>query len=151
LRKKKVVRVRELRREEGLIKTVLPDVKLSVIEVESPQYTLEDIKLWTREWCTTMAFGCDLPLPIPVQADPLPEGARLSFMVVQQNSLSSVGELIFKIKPQNSSQVTVEIWRRVWIKDAQNEIPGEKIIIKNFSNAFKKFFSPKESSLQSKF
>eukprot|EP01025_Chloroclados_australasicus_P053534 TRINITY_DN630_c0_g1_i2.p1 TRINITY_DN630_c0_g1~~TRINITY_DN630_c0_g1_i2.p1 ORF type:complete len:314 (-),score=30.93 TRINITY_DN630_c0_g1_i2:381-1322(-) len=154
--KKRVSRVRELQRQEGLIKQVIPDMMISGVEVSSSEHTIEDIKTWLRQWCSTLAFGCDLPLSLPVQADPIPEGARLSFLVVDQNTLSSVAELQFKVRPQTSETdddvvATVEIWRRVWNERAKQGTPGEKTILKNFDKAFNKYVQPKENQKQKVF
>ncbi len=59
-----------------------------------------------REWAKTLVYGCELPLPLPLQVDDLPSGVRIAFVrIAPGGGLAPVGELVFDISETEECDV----------------------------------------------
>jgi hypothetical protein len=96
-----------------------------------------------REWAKTLAFSCELPLPLPLQVDDLPSGVRIAMVrLAPGGGLAPVGELVFAIDETEECDVSVSVfepacdWRatvlRRWPEGGAADdgpLPGETRIL----------------------
>ncbi len=98
-----------------------------------------------REWAKTLAFSCEMPLPLPLQVDELPTGVRIAFVrLAPGGGLAPVGELVFDIEETEECDVTALAaaaacdWRatvlRRWPEGApgggdDGPLPGEERVL----------------------
>lgn len=94
-----------------------------------------------RQWLATLPFTTEVPLPLPVQVDALPDGVRVAFIAASSTPsqsgrlLSSVGELLFVFTVDGADEPSVAV-TRTW-PDGSGEgdgrpLPGEERLLEAF-------------------
>eukprot|EP00240_Pyramimonas_obovata_P004953 CAMPEP_0118921818 /NCGR_PEP_ID=MMETSP1169-20130426/977_1 /TAXON_ID=36882 /ORGANISM="Pyramimonas obovata, Strain CCMP722" /LENGTH=413 /DNA_ID=CAMNT_0006862609 /DNA_START=77 /DNA_END=1318 /DNA_ORIENTATION=+ len=100
----------------------------------------EEAVTFIRQWAQTLAFGAQVPLPMPLQCDNIEDGARIAVISTEANRIVSMGEITFVVvnamdmsDGREAPTPTVQVRRRV-PKSAQSErpLPGEERIMKSF-------------------
>lgn len=93
---------------------------------------------WLQQWGTTIAFGCEVPFPAPLQCDPVPDGVRIGVISASGGSVSLVGELFLEVdddRLEAESVVAVAVTRVS--KTPDTALPGERAVLKTLKNALK--------------
>lgn len=93
---------------------------------------------WLQQWGTTIAFGCEMPFPAPLQCDPVPDGVRIGVISASSNNITLVGELFLEVdddRLETEGVVAVAVTRVSKSPDAA--LPGERVVLKTLKNALK--------------
>lgn len=110
----------------------------SLQEVEIEEASLEAAVDWLQQWGTTIAFGCEVPFPAPLQADAVEDGVRLAFISVPGGVVTVIGELYLEI---DGRRIEADGIASVCVTRVSNNpeqaLPGEKEVLRALRNALK--------------
>ena len=107
-------------------------------EVEIAVSSKEAAVDWLQQWGTTIAFGCEVPFPAPLQADPVQDGVRMAVISVPRGVVTVVGELYLEVDDARlqSDGVASVIVTRV-SKTPEMALPGEREVLRTLQNALR--------------
>jgi hypothetical protein len=93
---------------------------------------------WLQQWGTTIAFGCEVPFPAPLQCDRVEDGVRIGVISTAGGSVSLVGELFLEIDADRlvPDQVVSIAVTRV-SKTPDFTLPGEREILRTLRHAIR--------------
>jgi len=150
-----------VRSAEGLVGPMLDGTMISVEDFECVESSnpdamcsiasqdMEEAVTYVRQWAHTLAYGAEVPLPMPLQCDNVPDGVRVAVIRTSANRIASMGELTFTVvealdpvdqllNKDAPPGLSVQVNRRVAASDAGLALPGEERIMKAFSKSMKK-------------
>lgn len=109
--------------------------------------TGDELRDMIREWAKTLAYSSELPLPLPLQVDELPDGVRIAML--QQGTtgrLETLGELVIGITEteecdvsgaQRSCDWMATVARRWTAGSPAGMLPGEERILAALKREFR--------------
>ena len=112
---------------------------------------LEDVRDAVREFLKTFAFTTELPLPMPVQVDEVPDGCRVAVLTLNGgSSLVSLGDVSFSFRETLDCDISPDMgppinpvcdWecvvpRRFPVDGNEGPLPGEARIMAAFMREF---------------
>ena len=122
---------------EGLVGPLRTTVlsSLDVCEADACAADVEEMMIDSiRQWARTLAFTSEMPLPLPLSVDDLPNGARIAFMRFDGGLKEAGALLISVLSEEGTTRVAV---KRSWSGVQSSFIPGEDRVLASFFEEFK--------------
>jgi len=111
---------------------------LEVCEVEACAIDIEETMVDSiRQWARTLAFTSEMPLPLPLSVDDVPNGARIAFMRFIDGGLREAGAILICV--ETDAETTRVAVRRSWTGEQKSFVPGEDRVLASFFEEFKFF------------
>jgi hypothetical protein len=113
-----------------LLVFVLQELQLGVSEDEAID--------WLQQWGTTIAFGCEVPFPAPLQCDRVEDGVRIGVISTAGGSVSLLGEIFLEIdadRLESDEMVSIAVTRVSKAPDVP--LPGERELLRTLRHAIK--------------
>ena len=118
--------------------------------------TGDELRDMIREWAKTLAYSSELPLPLPLQVDELPDGVRIAMLQQGPSGrLEALGELVIGITETEECDVTgvertcdwlATVARRWTAGNPPGKLPGEERIMAALKREFRHLLAGPASS-----
>eukprot|EP00238_Polyblepharides_amylifera_P004573 CAMPEP_0196580730 /NCGR_PEP_ID=MMETSP1081-20130531/30288_1 /TAXON_ID=36882 /ORGANISM="Pyramimonas amylifera, Strain CCMP720" /LENGTH=318 /DNA_ID=CAMNT_0041900687 /DNA_START=123 /DNA_END=1079 /DNA_ORIENTATION=+ len=129
---------------------VSEDAMCQVSWEEDGEGPFNEAVTYVRQWASTMAFAAEVPLPSPLQCDPVEDGVRVAVISTAGGRIVSLGQLLFTVVEAESdpqglepAELSVQVRRQVSSSSKNGSpsapLPGEARILKGFRTAMRRW------------